>query len=57
MRRPLNRIDAALLPVVLLTAGDEACVLLGRDESGDTARLLLPETGQVSVQIARDELA
>jgi ATP-binding cassette subfamily C protein LapB len=53
--RPLNRIDAALLPA-LLTAGDEACVLLGRDESGDTARLLLPETGQVSVQIARDEL-
>ena len=57
VRRPLDRIDAALLPVVLLTAGDEACVLLGWDESGDTARLLFPETGQGSVQLARDELA
>ena len=57
VRRPLERIDTALLPVVLLTSGDEACVLLGWDESGDTARLLFPETGQGSVQLARDELA
>ena len=57
VRRRLDRIDLALLPVVLLTSGDEACVLLGWDESGETARLLFPETGQGSVQLSRDELA
>ena len=57
VRRPLDHIDTALLPVVLLTAGDEACVLLGWDETGQTARLLFPETGQGSVQLSRDELA
>ena len=56
VRRPLERIDPALLPVVLLIAGEEACVLLGWDESGDTARLLFPETGQGSVQLSREEL-
>jgi hypothetical protein len=30
--------------------------LLGWDESGETARLLFPETGQGSVQLSRDEL-
>ena len=57
VRRPLDHIDPALLPVVLLTAGDEACVLLGWNETGDVARLLFPETGQGSVQLSRDELA
>ncbi|MBL8416746.1 MAG: type I secretion system permease/ATPase [Dechloromonas sp.] len=56
VRRPLERIDPALLPVVLLISGEEACVLLGWDESGDTARLLFPETGQGSVQLSREEL-
>lgn len=56
VRRPLERIDAALLPAVLLTTGDEACVLLGWDEGEQTARLLFPETGQGSVQLSRDEL-
>ena len=55
-RRPLEKIDSALLPVVLLLEGEEACVLLGWDESGETARLLFPDTGQGSVQLARDEL-
>lgn len=56
VRRPLERIDPALLPVVLLISGEEACVLLGWDESGGTARLLFPETGQGSVQLSREEL-
>ncbi len=56
VRRPLERIDSALLPVVLLLAGEEACVLLGWDESGNTARLLFPETGQGSVQLSREQL-
>ena len=56
VRRPLERIDPALLPVVLLISGEEACVLLGWDETGNTARLLFPDTGQGSVQLAREEL-
>lgn len=56
-RRVLDRIDAALLPAVLLLAGEEACVLLGWDESGQNARLLFPETGQGTVQMTREELA
>lgn len=56
VRRPLERIDSALLPVVLLISGEEACVLLGWDESGNTARLLFPDTGQGTVQLSREEL-
>lgn len=56
VRRPLERIDPALLPAVLLLDGEEACVLLGWDETGENARLLFPETGQGSVQLSRDTL-
>lgn len=40
VKRSLARIDDALLPVVLLLDGEEACVLLGWDDSGEMARLL-----------------
>ena len=56
VRRPLERIDAALLPAVLLLAGDEACVLLGWDETGSTARLLFPDTAQGTVLLSRENL-
>ncbi|WP_374327117.1 type I secretion system permease/ATPase [Azonexus sp.] len=56
-RRPLERIDAVLLPAVLMLHGEEACVLLGWDESGESARLLFPETGQGTVVLGRAELA
>ena len=56
LRRPLDKIDPALLPAVLLTANDEACVLLGWDETGENARLLFPETGQGSVALSRADL-
>ena len=56
LRRPLDRIDEALLPAVLLLNGDEACVLLGWDESGENARLLFPETGQGTVLLSRQAL-
>jgi ATP-binding cassette subfamily C protein LapB len=57
VKRPLDRIDEALLPAVLLLNGEEACVLLGWDETGANARLLFPETGQGSVQLSREALA
>lgn len=57
VRRKLGAIDAALLPVILLLKGDEACVLLGWNAAGDEARLLFPETGQGEVILTRSELA
>ncbi|UCV09180.1 type I secretion system permease/ATPase [Dechloromonas denitrificans] len=57
VRRALDRIDAVLLPAILLLKGEEACVLLGWDESGENARLLFPETGQGSVLLSRAALA
>lgn len=57
VRRSLSNIDQLLLPAVLMLKGEEACVLLGWDESGDNARLLFPETGQGTVLVGRDELA
>jgi len=56
VRRSLLRIDEALLPAILMLNGEEACVLLGWDETGENARLLFPETGQGSVLLSRDEL-
>ncbi|WP_415037174.1 type I secretion system permease/ATPase [Azonexus sp.] len=55
-RRGLEKIDAALLPAVLLLNGEEACLLLGWDEGGQRAQLLFPEAGQGSVSLSRDEL-
>ncbi|MDP2818990.1 MAG: type I secretion system permease/ATPase [Polaromonas sp.] len=56
LRRPLEKIDAALLPVVLLLEGDGACLLLGWDEKGEVANLLFPEAGQGVVVLRREEL-
>ncbi len=57
VRRPLDKIDAALLPVVLLLAGNEACLLLNWDEHNHTARLLFPDSGQGAVALTREELS
>ena len=57
VRRSLDGIDHILLPVILLLKGDEACVLLGWNDAGDTAQLLFPETGQGEILLPRSELA
>jgi len=54
-RVALDAVDAATLPAILILRDDQACVLLGWD--GDTARVLLPETGQGDVTLTRAELA
>ncbi|OGB20742.1 MAG: ABC transporter [Burkholderiales bacterium RIFCSPLOWO2_02_FULL_57_36] len=55
VRRSLHKIDAALLPVILLLENNEACLLLGWD--GDNARLLFPDTAQGAVFLPQEELA
>lgn len=54
-RQALDGIDSVTLPVLLILHENQACVLLGWD--GDEARVLLPETGQGAVRLARTELA
>ncbi|MEP7298797.1 MAG: type I secretion system permease/ATPase [Burkholderiales bacterium] len=54
-RMPLERIDAAALPTILILKDDRACVLTGWDVDPETqarsARVLLPETGQGSIRL------
>ena len=57
VRRALDGIDNVLLPVILLLKGDQACVLVGWNEEGDTAKLLFPETGQGEIALSKQELA
>jgi ATP-binding cassette subfamily C protein LapB len=56
VRRPLEQIDAALLPVILLLKGNEACILLGWNEDGTSAKLLFPDTAQGAVPLSRESL-
>jgi ATP-binding cassette, subfamily C, bacterial LapB len=55
-RRPLDKLDDAVLPAILLLEGDEACLLLGWERDGAIARVLMPETGQGGVELEREVL-
>lgn len=55
VKRDLERIDAALLPVVLLLKDRSACLLMGWDDEG-RAQVVLPELGETSVTLGRQEL-
>jgi len=55
-RTALDTIDTAALPAILILQGNQSCVLLGWDDAGARARVLLPETGQGSVTLERDDL-
>ncbi len=57
VRRPLEKIDSALLPVVLLLVGNEACLLLGWDDENQTARCLFPDSGQGAVSLSHAQLS
>ncbi|NQW94479.1 MAG: type I secretion system permease/ATPase [Polaromonas sp.] len=56
LRRPLHKIDAAMLPVVLLMQGDAACLLLGWDDKRASASLLFPEAPRSVIVLTRAEL-
>ncbi len=55
VRRTLDKIDGALLPVILLLKNNEACVLQGWQEDGQ-AQLLLPDAAQGAVYMSRAQL-
>jgi ATP-binding cassette subfamily C protein LapB len=55
MRRSLDEIEPALLPVVLLLEGRGACLLMGWTDDGQ-ARVVLPELGEAAVDMPRQAL-
>jgi ATP-binding cassette subfamily C protein LapB len=55
-RLPLARVDNAALPAILILKDNHACVLMGWDATGTTARVLLPETAQGSISMPRADL-
>ncbi len=55
-RLPLEAIDAAALPAILVLADNQSCVLVSWGADG-RAQVLLPATGQGAVTLAREELA
>ncbi len=56
VKQPLENVQSALLPAILLLKGNTACVFLGWDESKKQARVLFPESGQGVVPLSRQEL-
>ena len=59
VRRPVEDIDIALLPVILLLKGEESCILIGWEGVGDdlSALAAAPEAGQGEVRMRRAELS
>jgi len=47
----LGSISSKLVPAILILRANEACVLLGWEERGKSARVLFPESGQGAVAI------
>lgn len=56
VRRDLDALNEALLPVVLLLHEHEACLLVGWEADG-SARVVFPELGDAASLVGRDELA
>jgi ATP-binding cassette, subfamily C, bacterial LapB len=56
-RIKLESIDTAALPVILILKNNQACVLTGWEQEGQSARVLLPESGLGSVTLSRSDLA
>jgi len=55
-RLSLKDIDDKTLPAILVLQNNQACVLLSQDAQGK-AKVLLPETGQGSIELSAQELA
>lgn len=56
MPRPLKSLDDTLLPVILLLHDRNACLLVGWEDDGETARVVFPELGESEARIPRATL-
>ncbi|WP_442806711.1 type I secretion system permease/ATPase [Thauera sp. Sel9] len=54
--KPLDRLNDALLPTILLLHGNTACVLMGWSEDRSHARVVFPELGEAVVDLPLPEL-
>lgn len=57
LRQDAAQVNPALLPCVLVLAGQGACVLLGVDVARGTARVVFPELGEAVVEMPLAELS
>ena len=57
LQRPLEQLDQALLPVVLLLKERQACLLMSWDAARDKALVILPELGEAAVEMSCQALA
>lgn len=57
VQHPLERLNDALLPAILLLEGNEACILVGWQEGRAVARVVFPELGDAAVDMPAAELA
>ena len=55
-RRPLQKLNTALFPAVLLLEGRSACVLLGWSAERSVARVVFPELSESEVDVPAAEL-
>ncbi|MBJ7551724.1 type I secretion system permease/ATPase [Marinomonas ostreistagni] len=56
VKRPVDKIADVLMPVVLLLNDKKACILLHVDQKADSARVLLPESGDGEVSMSLSKL-
>ncbi|MFV8818046.1 type I secretion system permease/ATPase [Haliea sp. E17] len=56
MPRDIADISPALLPAVLLLKGERACLLMGWEEDGTTARIIYPELNDAVVDVPLEQL-
>lgn len=56
VRRSLDEIEDALLPVVLLLNGDSACLLVGWNADRTQCQVILPELGESTVLLTKEEM-
>lgn len=56
VKRGLDEIENALLPVVLLLKNNDACLLVGWEQEGQIAQVILPDLGEAVATMSRAEL-
>ncbi|MEH6585116.1 MAG: type I secretion system permease/ATPase [Halioglobus sp.] len=54
--RSPDQIEPALLPAVIMLAGERACLLIGWENDGQTARVTYPDLNEAVVDVPREEL-
>jgi len=56
VKRSLDSLDESLMPVVLLLKDRDACILVGWEDGGATARVLMPELGEAAISLSLEDL-